>query len=103
MYVIVKSAGYCVRFVGGDKMASPAANEPFFRIDDSPRPGLQPVEKGERRRRELKPRAGPFLRAGIFRRQASPEIYGGVTAWIAMNSAHPPLSELVIVLNLLPL
>jgi len=41
------------------------------------------------------------LTAGIFRRQAFWEIYGGVTAWIAMNSAHPPLSGLVIVLNLL--
>jgi len=39
------------------------------------------------------------LTPGIFRRQTFREIYGEVTAWIAMNSAHPPLSGLVIVLK----
>lgn len=39
---------------------------------------------------------------GNFQASGFPEkIYGEVTAWIAMNSVHPPLSRLVIALNLL--
>lgn len=53
---------------------------------------------------EVKPRAG----LGSYGLEFSGvrllgKFIAGVTAWIAMNSAHPPLSKLVIVLNLLPL
>lgn len=87
------------------------ANEPFFRIDDSPptagitqfsREGRKKSARtGERPPARPSARAALVLTSGIFRRQAFREIYGEVTAWIAMNSAHPPLSGLVIVLNLL--
>lgn len=103
------------------------ANELFFRIDDGPptawrwrgsewrelhrvlsraRRGKKAegaLERGERTTRTPSARATLVLTPGIFRRQAFRKIYGEVTAWIAMNSAHPPLSGLVIVLNLLAL
>lgn len=70
--------------------------------------GEEKDEHSAQERRDLKPllararvRTALVLTAGIFRRQAFRKIYGEVTAWIAMNSAHPPLSGLVIVLNLL--
>lgn len=104
----------------GDKKASrPAvANEPFFgsavvlqrglRLVDRRRRRRRRTSTPHRRRRDLKPllaracaHGSRVLTAGIFRRQAFRKIYGEVTAWIAMNSAHPPLSGLVIVLNLL--
>lgn len=60
--------------------------------------------RSEKRNRESPMHTRSFalvLTAGIFRRQVFREIYGEVTAWIAMNSAHPPLSDLVIVPDLL--
>jgi len=56
------------------------------------RSATRPSARGSRSYAELR----------IFRRQVFRKIYGEVTAWIAMNSAHPSLSGLVIVLNLLP-
>lgn len=63
------------------------------------RTGEERPEASSRARARV--RTALVLTAGIFRRQAFRKIYGEVTAWIAMNSAHPPLSGLVIVLNLL--
>lgn len=82
---------------------------PFFRIDNGP-PTTEDYAAFARWKKET--RAGRkkeakasrslalVLTAGIFRRQVFREIYGEVTAWIAMNSAHPPLSDLVIVQDL---
>lgn len=66
------------------------------------------VGGGGGRKKKLKPllwcacaHGSHFLRLEFSGVRLSGKIYGEVTAWIAMNSAHPPLSGLVIVLNLL--
>lgn len=93
---------------GGER----GANEPFFsdRRWSSNNRGLhsfrtmeeEDAREREKRKSEKHVRSlALILTAGIFRRQVFREIYGEVTAWIAMNSAHPPLSDLVIVQDLL--
>lgn len=54
-YVTVKPVGYCGRVVSGDKMASPVANEPFFRIDDGPRDGITARRERRTTSEDLKP------------------------------------------------
>lgn len=84
------------------------ANEPLFsdRQWSSNNRGLRSfrsMEEGDARRTKERGKStlarslALVLTAGIFRRQVFRKIYGEVTAWITMNSAHPPLSGLVIV------